>query len=272
MSLENIINYAKEKANKIKEIAQKPISLKEAVLYAGLTILPVLTACENRPIISPLGPQINSQTVVAQGIKYSGQATSASVQPLETPFQKVEGRYMRPGETWTPYQELQDTNSDGKYEIAIASTPSYGGYAFQFATETGGKRTESQQVLDSLNMNEPQSDAALQAIITPLVKPASTTDGDIIAANFNQNYFFGGHLYNNDAVLTIYDSAAPPGNQRDYIVDIQGSEGDNYNSQKKTDADNSAISYVNIGNFDSYSGLENTLNNLQNQKWARTNP
>jgi len=109
----------------------------------------------------------------------------------------------------------------------------------------------------------------LNAIITPLVKPGSTTDGDVIAAEINNQSFFGGNFYTNDVRLTIYDSTAG-GNQRDYIVDIQGAEDDGFNSQKKTNADGASISYNNIGNYDSYSELENTISGLQNQKWSRT--
>jgi len=230
--------------------------------------LPILTACENKPIIGPLAPSISSQIIVPSAERYSGEQTAAKAQPLENPYHSIEGRIRNPNGTWSDYAQLTDNDSDGLYDLTITSSPDYGAYQLQSRTTCGDRQTESNIVDVDYHMDEPQSDAALNAIITPLVKPGSTTDGDIIAAGFNQNLGMNGNIYNNDVVLTVYDAGSGLG--RTYLLDIQGSESDSFNSQKKADADIVGDSYQNAGNFDSLSELENTVNNLQSQKWPVT--
>ena len=128
---------------------------------------------------------------------------------------------------------------------------------------------ESSQVATSkVYMNEAESDAALNSIITPMVKAGSTTNYDITNADFNFSEVFGAppHLYTDDVEVTVYDSNVV-GNQRATIIDVQGSASDTYNSQKKTDADASNIVYKYISPVSSQTDLENKVNEIKNNHW-----
>jgi cold shock CspA family protein len=257
MKLENIINSVKKQTRK-------------AVLCTILAAGAALVGCDK--LIIPIGPQIKYAVYLPTETKFSGDSFQVEFQPLEKPYQKVEARGDRPGQPFCEWIELHDGNQDGKYSLALSSTPFYGDYHVQFRTTSGDEITESPIYTVVMNMNEAQSDAKLNAILTPLVKAGSTTDYDITNAWFNTDHIFGfptSHTYNNDAELLIHDSSIA-GNQRSYIIDVQGSATDVYNSAKEADADSVAISYKNIGPVSSDSDLEAKINELKNDNWPRT--
>jgi hypothetical protein len=179
-----------------------------------------------------------------------------------------------PSGSYGAYEALTKSGSDFTKNLTSAE---YGDYKAKFRLSLD--RTVMNEVVDvadeatsKVYMNEADSDAALNSILTPMVKSGSTTNYDITWADFNSNEGFGiptAHVYNNDASLYIYDSNAG-GNLREYILDVQGSANDVYNAQKKADADSVNMSYKNLGKFYSTTTLETAISDLKNQNWPRT--
>ncbi len=243
-SIDNVINKLKEKSAK---------TFRNITLLTGISLASLITGCENKPMINPLGPSINSQVYATQGTLFSGDELKFTKEILEEPYDEsmLKVAYARPGES---AKEVSFAKSDShKYEITESSTPFYGTY-------------QCDSTVKEVNMNEAQSDSALQQIIAPLVKTGSTTDGDIIDARYNFTQGRNGRVYNDDVNLIIYDS----GSFRYYVLDVCGSPSDTLSSQKKTDADAVSVSCENVGAFSSTASLEAVIDGLQSAGWTKT--
>ena len=250
----------------IKEMLSKIKNSAKVKIITGLTALVMAAGCGN--VLDPLGTKIAGLASAPSTEAYSeADAKISEYEVTQNPHQEVQVAYQTPADSgFSEWADVQE-DENGKYSKTISSATN-GTFLSKYRARCGLTWNESEAVSKDVYMSEAKSDSELNSIITPLVKPGSTTDGDIIAASFNQNAFFT-HLYNNDALLTIYDSSVG-GNQRSYIVDAQGSAGDVFNSQKKTDADASSISYNNIGKFSSSQDLDNKINELEDTNWPRT--
>ncbi len=250
-------------------------SIKEGYKHSE----PVMTKDQIKKVISDeksagwpdLNPQNITYTITkSQGLKFSGENIFSTIS-FSDDVERVENAVKEPNQAYSAYEEAIKTGNEYKKEII---TSNFGQYSFKFRY----KERDIFQFVDipeetvPVNMNEQQSDDVLYNKCFSLkVSSATATNGQIIDVQKNLNHGFGGTMYNNDVEITVRDSTVG-GNIRDYVIDVQGSESDTYNSTKEADAKASAISYKHLSKDYtlSNSDLENKIQELNDAGWLKT--
>ena len=213
----------------------------------------------------------------SEGEIYSGANIFASVS-FSTNVAEVESAQKSPPNTsYSAYFPASKTRNEYKDAIATNgfSPDTFGNYSFKFRfMEKSGNpfiHISSEAVIP-VHMSEWQSDEIAYDKCNSLkASTATAVDGQIIDVKKNLNHGLGGTMYNNDVELTIRDSTVG-GNIRDYVIDIQGSLNDAYNSTKYNDAKASSVSYNHISSTHTLSKttLENKIQELNDKGWKRT--
>ena len=213
----------------------------------------------------------------SEGEIYSGANIFASVS-FSTNVAEVESAQKSPPNTsYSAYFPASKTGNEYKDSIATNgfASDAFGNYSFKFRYKEKSSDAFidiSSEAVIPVRMSESQSDDILYNKCLALkVSSITAVDGQIIEVKKNWNHVVGGNLYNNDVELTIRDSTVG-GNQRGYLIDVQGSSGDTYNSTKYNDAKASSVSYDNVSSTHtlSKSVLEDKIQELNANKWKRT--
>jgi len=236
---------------------------RKAILLSSLALAPFFVGCDK--LQHPLSPQINSGVTQSAGNHFCGNPTQFTLMPTQLPCNDVQYRTYMPGASaWGAWQQLQDSDNDGKFVVALNSSNPGDGLV-QFAVN--GK--ENSPITFKYYMNESQSDQALSEAITEIgVIPVGSALEDAITDKWDNQSSLG---YVSDAVVAVKNtSKRSASNPRAlYYIDVQGSDTDIMNLSKKVALNANGEGYLHIDPVQSKQEIKQQIESEKNLSWPQ---